>query len=162
MANVTEKGEPAGFVLRWRTRPGRWGRGVICHSFKWGWSTGFTYYASVIAEGVLECVALYCVFQSHLGVNVSVWKSDDRHSQWIWAAADPGPRQSEVSLSSLKTQRRRSFGANSGHLHVASFQTCSTKRGKLSSGAWRNRVHSPTEERLKWDHAWLHRGDFRV
>lgn len=43
--------------------------------------------------------------------------------------------ESEVSLSSLKTKKTQLWG-HLGHLHVASFQTCSTKRGKLTLGPY--------------------------
>lgn len=59
--------------------------------------------ARVTAEGALERIALYRTF----------------HTSWCECAfgnpiidIDRGLRHSEVSLSSLETQRRRSFGAN--------------------------------------------------
>lgn len=144
MANVTPKGEPAGSVHRWWKRPLRY-RG------EWRLVEGEA--LSVVNDSrnlnrheaqfllYVQCASVTAgVYSSILCISVTSW-SECFFLEIQWLELIMGlksHRSRAVSVWSFtfisEITKKTQLWGQFGHLHVASFQTCSTKRGKLISG----------------------------
>lgn len=150
MANVTQTGEPSGSAHRWRERPrhrGGWRllrEEALC-------AVNDSRNVNRDEDQFQVRVQRTCVSLTSWSEGFLFWKSDDWYSSpqiqaSVW-------RFTFISESAKKRQLL-------GHLHVASFQTCSTKRGKLTLGPCEIEYIPSRQSRWNEIILWLHRDDF--